>query len=115
MDRATVHVIDADPQSRQSATAVMESASLRARVYDCADSFLASPATHLPGCVVIDLTAGGADVLQRLRSNGHDLPVIVTTERADIPSVVRCMKMGATDVLQKPFDAKSMLPAVKPA
>jgi len=48
----------------------------------------------------------GFQVLERLKSEGalQHLPVIVISAADEMESVVRCIEMGATDYLPKPFD-----------
>lgn len=49
----------------------------------------------------------GYQVLERLRADGtlDRLPVIMISAVTEIESVVRCIEMGATDYLPKPFNA----------
>jgi len=49
----------------------------------------------------------GFEVLARLKSDParRDLPVIVISALDDMESILRCIEMGATDYLPKPFDA----------
>lgn len=49
----------------------------------------------------------GFEVLEQIRNDEalQHLPVIVVSGEEDLPSVVRCIEMGAADYLQKPFNA----------
>jgi two-component system response regulator FixJ len=57
----------------------------------------------------------GLEMLARLRSAGATVPVVMMTGRGDIPTTVRAMKLGACDVLEKPFAAPLLLDAVRAA
>ena len=50
----------------------------------------------------------GFEVLARLKSDPtlRDLPVIVISALDDMESILRCIEMGATDYLPKPFDVR---------
>ena len=50
----------------------------------------------------------GFEVLARLKNDPalRDLPVIVISALDDMDSILRCIEMGATDYLPKPFDAR---------
>jgi two-component system, OmpR family, response regulator TctD len=61
--------------------------------------------------VILDLTlpaADGTTILRRLRRNRHDLPVLVTTARAEIDDKVSLLDLGADDYLVKPFDLREL-------
>ncbi|MBI4349091.1 MAG: sigma-54-dependent Fis family transcriptional regulator [Elusimicrobia bacterium] len=56
--------------------------------------------------VLLDLFLGatdGMDVLRGIRGLEPDLPVLILTGHADVPTAVNAMKLGAADYLLKPF------------
>lgn len=56
--------------------------------------------------VILDLTLPGADgmtILRDLRRNRQDLPVLVTTAKAEINDKVSLLDLGADDYLVKPY------------
>lgn len=61
--------------------------------------------------VILDLTLPATDgtaILRALRRNRHDLPVLVTTARAEIDDRVSLLDLGADDYLVKPFDLREL-------
>jgi DNA-binding NtrC family response regulator len=71
-----------------------------------------------PDLVISDCrTAKGTalDLLEFVRTEGLDIPVIVTTGYASIEHAVLMMKHGATDYLTKPLRAEALRLAVKGA
>ena len=57
--------------------------------------------------LVTDLKMPGADgleVLRRARKHAPELPVILITAHATVPTAVAAMREGAFDYVQKPFD-----------
>lgn len=48
----------------------------------------------------------GFEVLEAMKRDGRlrDIPVIVISALDDMDSILRCIEMGATDYLPKPFD-----------
>ncbi|HVT91159.1 MAG TPA: response regulator [Tepidisphaeraceae bacterium] len=113
-----VHIVDDDPGVRKSLQMVLESASLAVKVYESAERFLEDMDLSISGCIVLDLRMPGIDgieLLQRLRTAGHEIPVIVISAHADVPTAVRSMKLGAVDLLQKPFEPKALLEIVRRA
>jgi FixJ family two-component response regulator len=96
----------------------MQTAGLDARAYPSGEEFLdAAPGQDI-GCIVVDLRMAGLnglDVLQRLRASGNEVPAIIISGHVDVPTAVSGMKLGAVDVLQKPFEPKALLDAVQGA
>lgn len=50
----------------------------------------------------------GVDVVEALRKKGVNIPVIFITAYTDAEEIVRAMKLGAVDVLRKPFSAEDL-------
>jgi DNA-binding response OmpR family regulator len=56
--------------------------------------------------VLLDLQMpglSGMDVLERLREEGHNVPVVIITAHGNVPNAVQAMKLGAIDFLTKPI------------
>lgn len=63
------------------------------------------------GAVILDLTlprADGIAILRRLRRIRQDLPVLITTARAEVDQKVSLLDLGADDYLVKPFDLREL-------
>ncbi|RMG99328.1 MAG: sigma-54-dependent Fis family transcriptional regulator [Aquificota bacterium] len=54
----------------------------------------------------------GVDVVEVLRKKGINIPVIFITAYTDAEEIVRAMKLGAVDVLKKPFGSEDIHKAV---
>ncbi|HEY8073140.1 MAG TPA: response regulator, partial [Labilithrix sp.] len=64
-------------------------------------------ASHPPDVVVTDVQMpgmSGYELLERLRAQDADLPVVVTTGLADLSAAVSAMRKGAEDFIPKPID-----------
>ncbi len=60
-----------------------------------------------PDIVLLDIYIGeinGIQLLNRMRAEGVDTPVIMMTAHSDVALAVRAMKEGAADFVVKPFD-----------
>src|SRR5688500_17696273 len=69
-----------------------------------------------PDLVVLDLglpTMDGLEVCRRLRGEGHTVPVIVLTARADEVDTVVGLDAGADDYVTKPFRLAELLARVR--
>src|SRR6478672_1864636 len=79
---------------------------------------LAAVRCEPPSVMLLDLQMPGMDgmeVLQALRQDGIDIPVIVITAHGSIESAVAAMKQGAYDFILKPFDPKHLEIVVRKA
>jgi DNA-binding NtrC family response regulator len=71
-----------------------------------------------PAAVVLDLhlpDMHGKDVLNALRRERPDLPVVVLSAEGRLDEVVECMRLGAIDYIHKPFDRMRLTTSVKNA
>ncbi len=55
----------------------------------------------------------GFEVLRRLRSEGHRIPVIVLTARSSVTDTVAGLEGGADDYMPKPFRFEELLARVR--
>ncbi len=73
-------------------------------------------ATEYPiDLAIVDLglpTMTGLDVIQAVRSQGHDYPILVLTARDRWQDKVEALKMGADDYVVKPFHVEEVLARV---
>ncbi len=77
---------------------------------------LAAATGEPPDLLVLDVMLPGLDgfgVLERLRTAGLDLPVLMLTARADEADKVRGLRSGADDYLTKPFGVMELVARVE--
>jgi two-component system response regulator AtoC len=71
-----------------------------------------------PDVVVTDLRlpdGNGLELLKKWRVEHPDIPIILITAHGAIDSAVTALRLGAFDYLQKPFDMKDLIAAVRRA
>ena len=57
----------------------------------------------------------GLELLRKLGDEPATLPIVVMTGHGDVPMAVKAMKLGAVDFIEKPFDTKALLDAIRTA
>jgi FixJ family two-component response regulator len=110
-----VAVVDDDPSLRRAVRNLLASAGLRVETFPSAEAFLESPLRQSAGCLVLDLSMpemDGFELLERLRSLGSRLPVIVLTAHSDEEVRRRSFALGANAFHAKPFQADALVEAV---
>jgi two-component system response regulator FixJ len=113
-----VHVVDDDEAMRDSLLFLLDTAGLEGRAYDSALSFLERVEGLERGCIVTDIRMpgmSGLELVGRLAELGVSDPVIVITGHGDVPLAVEAMKAGVADFIEKPFDDRQLLSAVRTA
>lgn len=114
----TVHVVDDDPDMRDSLRWLMGTVGLNVETYDSAADFLRRFRPSGPGCLVFDIRmpqASGLDLYERLVARGGAMPVVFVTAYADVPMAVRALQSGAVDFVEKPFNRQALLERVQRA
>ena len=105
--KGRILVVDDDADARGALAEALREAGYM--IETAADAFkgLGKVPDFAPDLVLTDLKMPGMDgleFLRKLRSGGHDMPVIVTTAFADVETAVTALKEGAADYLTKPLD-----------
>lgn len=117
-DVPTVFVVDDDLAVLHSLQTLLEGQGLPAECFSSAELFLEAVAPQRPGCLVADLRMPGVtglQLLQHLAERRQGRPTVVISGFAEVGSVVQSMKLGAVDVLEKPFHPGKFLAAVRNA
>lgn len=73
-------------------------------------------ATHWPDCILCDLVMpeiDGFGVLNRLQSNGIDIPLIVITADVQNATRLQCQQLGAKGFINKPVDESQVLETLR--
>ena len=114
MDAAPViAIVDDDASVRRSLLRVVRSAGYNAEAFASARAFLEWLSTGHAACLVLDVQMQGMtgfDLQERLA-----VPIIFITAHDDAPMRARIQKSGAAAHLRKPFDAVTVLDAIRRA
>lgn len=112
----TVFIIDDDQAVRQSLSMLVRSMELRAEAYESAQQYLDALDPSRPGCLLLDVRMAGTsglELLERLHRADVRLPAIVMSAYGDVPTVVRAMKAGALNFLEKPCRDQQLWEAIQ--
>jgi two-component system, LuxR family, response regulator FixJ len=113
-----IHVVEDDQAMRESLVTLLEEAGYTVCTYATAEDLLKLGPVAEPACVVSDVRMPGMNgltLLRRLRSRGSVVPLVLITGHGDIAMAVTAMKAGATDFLEKPFEAETLLESIEAA
>ncbi len=116
--RAPVVVIDDDEAARHSIGQMLRLRGWPVEVFASAEAALAWPGLAGAACIVTDVKMPGMDgeeLLARVTEMPGAPPVIMITGHGDIAMAVRCLKAGAFDFAEKPFDDDVLLAYVAKA
>ena len=116
MSEPVIHIIDDDEAIRDSLAFLLDTADMKVRTYDSAETFLAGIGDLQPGCVITYLRMpglSGLDLVERLKDLNLAIPVIVITGHGDVPLAVEAMRAGVSDFIEKPFDDSAILGSLK--
>lgn len=113
----TVHLVDHDQATCAEWLGILSQAGYEARAFASAATFLEQGLPERPECVVAEFVLAdmaGLELQERMGGNGA-IPIVFVSRSACIRSVVRAMKAGAVDFLQKPVRACALVDAVERA
>ena len=114
----TVFIVDDDPAARQELVAMVKAGGCRVETYKSAERLLDRGEVWPPGCILADFeTAGGKDpdLLKRLAAEDVRPPVVFLSADPVPRKVVRALRAGALNFLEKPCQMADLREAVREA
>ncbi len=118
MDQPTpnVLIVDDEPQVRHIVATYLERDGFLVRTAEDGEGALAAIKARRPDVLVLDLMLpklDGLAVLQRLREDGDDVPVIVLSAKGSEHERVAGLELGADDYLAKPASPREIAARVR--
>jgi two-component system response regulator DctR len=119
-DSPHIAIIDDDPGVRSSLGMLLETRSWNYTEFERANDFLDDARPGRFNCILIDIRIPGMSGLELFeelhrrarRSMDYLPPSLFLSGHGDIPIVVRALKQGAVDFLEKPADHRTLLDAI---
>jgi FixJ family two-component response regulator len=113
-----IYIVDDDVSLCKSLQWLLESTGYQVKTYHTAEEYLKNFHVDLRGCLILDVRMPGMSGLElqsSLVSGYNRMPIIILTGHGDIPIAVNAMRIGAFDVITKPFNAQHLLNCVERA
>jgi UDP-3-O-[3-hydroxymyristoyl] N-acetylglucosamine deacetylase len=111
----TILVVDDEAKIRTTLRGVLSDEGFRVLDTDEGTKVPELVATQRPHLVILDIwmpQVNGIELLERLKAQEPELPVIVISGHGTIETAVRATKLGATDFIEKPFSLDALLRSV---
>ncbi len=112
---ALVVVVDDDEAARVSLAQMLRLRAYTVEAFSSAEAALAWPRLAEADCTVSDVKMPGMDGEEFLAELGRrrvPAPVVLITGHGDVSMAVRCLKAGAYDFVEKPFEDDVLLASV---
>ena len=110
-----VYLIDDDASVLKAFGRLLRSANLDAETFSSAEEFLSSPRQEENACIITDIRMSGLtgfDLLERLGTEGIQIPVIAVSAYDDAETREHAKKLGAVNFFRKPVDDQALLDAI---
>lgn len=101
-----VYIIDDEREVRRSLHFFLSTIGLVSWPFASAHDFLDNLVALEPAPILLDIRMPGADglaLMSEMRNRGINWPIIITSTHGDIQLVVKAVKLGAIEFLEKPF------------
>lgn len=113
-----VYVIDDDAALRRTVARLLQRQGYTVECYGSGLVFLNDIEAKQPGCILLDIrmpAVSGLKLQEALVSQGVTWPLVILSGHGDITAAVTAMKAGACDFVQKPYQGKALVAAIKAA
>ncbi|MEO8858303.1 MAG: response regulator [Burkholderiaceae bacterium] len=110
-----VNIVDDDAAVRESLALLIGTVALRVATWSHPQEFLDNFEREAIGAILLDVRMpgmGGLSVLETLRAQRVDQPIIVLTGHGTVELCRRAFKSGAAEFLEKPIDDEKLLEAL---
>ena len=109
-------IVDDDPNIRELVCVLLKNEGFSACEAKDGRDALQQITTANPDLAVIDLMMPGMDgyeLCRNLRKYYENLPILMLTAKAELPSKVKGFELGADDYLTKPFEGAELIMRIK--
>jgi two-component system, NtrC family, response regulator AtoC len=116
VNKHSVLVVDDDQSTREYLNHFLSSRGYRVSCLDTGDGIMARLSGSPPSVMILDLRMpglSGMEALAQIRALERPVPVIVISALGGISTVVKAIKMGASDYLVKPFEEEELELAIE--
>jgi two-component system, LuxR family, response regulator FixJ len=108
-------IVDDDYHIHEALTLLFEKAGYRTVSFTDSRSFVRHARERTPACVLLDIRmpgASGLEILEEIDAKAYPAPVLILSGQGDIPDVVRAMRNGAFDYIEKCLSADTIVARV---
>ena len=109
-------IVDDEAGVRELLKDALKLAGFEAQVANDGMSALTALRSYTPDIMIIDINMplmDGFELVERLRKNGNDVPVLMLSARADRVDITRGLTIGADDYVVKPFGLEELVLRLK--
>ncbi len=113
-----IFIVDDDPSIQEVLARVFTIGGFAVSSFTEAASLLNAARSRVPACIILDVHlpgSSGLDILKELCAQDYAAPIIAISGQCSIPMAVEAIKSGALDVIEKPFQAETVLGRVRVA
>ncbi|HEX2334872.1 MAG TPA: response regulator, partial [Hyphomicrobiaceae bacterium] len=117
-ESSTIFVVDDDRAIREAMRDLLCENGYAVELFADGEAFLGGYRPGREGCLLVDVLMpgmSGVELIERLKTEGHQLPAIMITGSGAVPMAVQAMKAGAVDFIEKPVGHEELLASVKRA
>lgn len=113
-----ISIVEDDESLRLALIGLMKCVGYSASGYESAEQFLENGGASASDCVITDINMpglSGIELTERLRAEGHQMPVIMITARSEPGIEQKALASGATCFLKKPFEMDELIACLQDA
>ncbi|MDP6873794.1 MAG: sigma-54 dependent transcriptional regulator [Alphaproteobacteria bacterium] len=113
-------IVDDEADIRELIAGILSDEGYETRLAGNEKQALAAVAARRPSLVILDIWLRGSEldgieILQEIRAQHGDLPVVMISGHGNIETAVHAIKLGAYDFIEKPFESDRLLLIVRRA
>ncbi len=112
MGYSRIYLVDDDDGVLLSTQALLELFELKATLYSSGAKLLEDVECFSSGCMIVDYEMpgmSGLELINEVRARGKNFPFLLVSAHATIPIAVEAVKLGAVNIIEKPYRADKFI------
>ncbi|UNM96637.1 sigma-70 family RNA polymerase sigma factor [Ignatzschineria rhizosphaerae] len=118
MKTLTVHIVDDEPDVRESCEFLVSTLNYPTTLWEDGKAFIEGVDLSLPAIAIVDLRMprlSGDAVITMLKNHQSPIGAIILTGHGEVSTAVKTLQEGAVDFLEKPIDLTTLIAALERA
>ncbi len=116
--RREIFLLEHERDLRETLKTALTEAGYQVVCFADSSALLSLARDRIPACILLDAYVpikSGLELLKKLQADRYPAPMLIMCDRADVTTAVSAIKLGALDVIERPFRGSEIIARITEA